>query len=124
MLRSVIIVFMLLSTAVQAQYRTRQSQLHQTSYLYNRLETLKKQSSEVAFNNFQTTPVFINYGGYWRGLMLRDTSQNGIFTSTYFYDVQGNLRETKSYLNIKNTNWSIQISPQRQARPSFVLWVR
>jgi hypothetical protein len=55
--------------------------------------------------------------GYWQGLVFTKTSRDKFFASTYFYDMQGNLRGTKSYFNIKKrgqqTNWKIQIPSQR-----------
>ena len=61
--------------------------------------------------------------GYWRGLTFTDVSPNKFFESAYFYDSQGNLRETKSYFNIKKkgqlTNWSILI-PTHRSSPAFV----
>lgn len=61
--------------------------------------------------------------GYWQGLVFTKISRDKFFASTYFYDMQGNLRETKSYFNIKRrgrlTNWKIQF-PSRRTSPVLV----
>lgn len=60
---------------------------------------------------------------YWQGLAFTRTSPDKFFASTYYYDMQGNLRETCSYFNIKRrgqlTNWKIQI-PTRYRSPVLV----
>jgi len=67
---------------------------------------------------------FSGAGGYWRGLSIRDISRDKFFESTYYYDMQGNLRETRSFFNIKRkgqiTNWRIQVPTYRQSSPVFV----
>lgn len=53
-------------------------------------------------------------GAYWQGLVFTRTSPGKFFASTYYYDQQGNLRETRSFFNIRRrgqfTNWKIQFS--------------
>ena len=53
-------------------------------------------------------------GAYWQGLVFTRTSPGRYFASTYYYDQQGNLRETRSFFNIRRrgqfTNWKIQFS--------------
>lgn len=69
-----------------------------------------------------------NYGqGYWQGLEFKKSSPDKFFESTYRYDMQGNLRETRSYFNIKRngqlTKWSILIPTNRNS-PAFVHTLR
>ena len=53
-------------------------------------------------------------GSYWQGVVFTRTSPGKYFASTYYYDQQGNLRETRSFFNIRRrgqfTNWKIQFS--------------
>jgi len=69
------------------------------------------------FTIFQS--AFKEMGGYWRGLALTQNSMDRRFTSTYFYDMQGNLVETKSYFNIikkgkQSPRVSFQVLPSGQ----------
>ncbi|MDV3309219.1 MAG: hypothetical protein LOY03_10435 [Cyclobacteriaceae bacterium] len=62
-------------------------------------------------------------GSYWQGLVFTRTSPGKFFASTYYYDQQGNLRETRSFFNIRRrgqfTNWKIQFSSLYKS-PVFV----
>ena len=115
-----------------SQYRT-----HPSASLENNLEALSVQSKELAFTKLAITPQFVQYSttvltngnGYWKGLGITSTSSNGLFSTKYLYDVQGNLRETKTFLHIKSkgvkTNWSIQYlntgdNRYRRSGPLFV----
>lgn len=115
-----------------SQYRTHPSTLPE-----NKFEMLSVQSKKLAFSKLAITPQFVQYStavfnngdGYWKGLGITSTSSNGFFSTNYLYDVQGNLRETKTFLHIKSkgvkTNWSIQYlntgdNRNRRSGPLFV----
>jgi hypothetical protein len=60
---------------------------------------------------------------YWEGTSYTSYSENGRLRATHSFDIQGQLRESRTYLSLRKTgalsNWSIQIIPQRN-RPLFV----
>jgi hypothetical protein len=80
-------------------------------------------------------PVFTNLpmGGntasstYWEGVSYTSYSENGRFRSTHSFDVQGQLRETRTSFSLKKngtlSKWCVQFSPQR-TRPLFVYTIR
>jgi hypothetical protein len=79
----------------------------------------------------RTTPVFVTFTGsdtqstfgYWMGSSITRYSANGRFTSTNVFDVNGQLRETRSSIRLQKkgilSSWKVQFSPQR-SRPLFI----
>ena len=61
---------------------------------------------------------------YWEGRSYTSYSQNGRLSSTYSFDVQGQLRETRTSLLIKKSgvfsNWRLQFAPQQNHKALFV----
>jgi hypothetical protein len=54
---------------------------------------------------------------YWQGMTYTRYSVNGRFKSTYLFDVQGTLRESRASYSLKKSGilsyWRVQFSPQR-----------
>jgi hypothetical protein len=60
---------------------------------------------------------------YWQGGSYTSYSENGRYSSSYSYDVLGQIRESRASYKLKKNGalsyWHIQFSPQR-TRPLFV----
>ena len=61
---------------------------------------------------------------YWEGLTYTNFSENGRLSSTYSFDMQGQLRETRTSILLRKSgafsNWTIQFAPQRSNKALFV----
>jgi hypothetical protein len=62
-------------------------------------------------------------GAYWQGSSYTSYSENGRVTSTYTFDTQGQLRESKTSVSLRKRGmlsyWQVQFSPQR-SRPLLI----
>ncbi|HEY4654228.1 MAG TPA: hypothetical protein VIH22_06925 [Cyclobacteriaceae bacterium] len=127
MVRILCVFIFLTSVVVQAQVRGKYTALPPE------LGNFEKSEWHSGYERLSYKPVFAPFlalyqlpgrgEAYWQGLVITRTSPGKFFASTYFYDVQGNLRETRSYFNIKKrgqlTNWKIQI-PSQHTSPVLV----
>jgi hypothetical protein len=70
-----------------------------------------------------STPAF----NYWQGASFTSYSENGRIVSTNSFDVQGQLRETRTSFILRKrgllSNWRVQISSQRN-RPYFIYTIQ
>jgi hypothetical protein len=94
---------------------------------------MQKAGSDLSW--VRTTPVLTTVSSdlsvpavtYWQGMSYTRYSANGRFRSTYLFDVQGTLRESRASYSLKKTgilsNWRVQFSPQRN-RPQFIYTIR
>jgi hypothetical protein len=82
----------------------------------------------------KSAPLFTNLPAgnipsstYWEGVSYTSYSENGRFTSTHSFDVQGQLRESRASFSLKKSGvlskWRVQFSAQR-TRPLFVYTIR
>jgi hypothetical protein len=90
-----------------------------------------KMKESPAFAWRQVTPSLVNFQGsdthasfsYWVGSSYTSYSENGRFSSTHLFDVQGRLRESRASVSLRKSGplsyWRVQISPQRH-RPLFI----
>jgi hypothetical protein len=92
---------------------------------------LQRQEPLASKSWIRSTPVFAlpstDYANatapYWQGVTYTRYSEDGRFKSTYLFDVQGTLRESRASYSLKKSGilsyWRVQISPQR-SRPQFI----
>lgn len=119
-------LFLSVSCAVYAQAkRATNAHLSGKNFL-----SLRWKENDTRLSFRQTyAPYVVQYrspdrtGVYWQGIVFTRTSPGKFFASTYYYDQQGNLRETRSFFNIRRrgqfTNWKIQFSSLYKS-PVFV----
>lgn len=125
-------VSLTLSMTSFAQFNSRNSMSGEMIQKINDLNALNISRSSIAYR-VARAPLYTiyqsgNYGlGYWQGLEFKKSSADKFFETTYRYDMQGNLRETRSMFNIKRkgqlTKWSILIPTSRNS-PAFVHTLR
>lgn len=125
-------VSLTLSLTSLAQFNSRRSMSREMIQKIDDLNAFNISQSSIAYG-VARAPIYTiyqssNYGpGYWQGLEFKKSSSDKFFESTYRYDMQGNLRETRSYFNIKRngqlTKWSILIPTNRNS-PAFVHTLR
>ncbi|HEX5172383.1 MAG TPA: hypothetical protein VFW11_24575 [Cyclobacteriaceae bacterium] len=125
---SLLIMLTLISLPAIGQYNFRNSVNAEMNSTVSNLNAINIANSGKAYE-VALAPIYTifrsgYYGfGYWQGLAFTKISPDKFFESTYFYDMQGNLRETRSYFNIKRkgqvTNWSI-LMPTYRGSPAFV----
>lgn len=130
LLLAILLVF--LSMTSFAQFNSRRSINREMIQKISELNTLNISQSGIVYK-VARAPIYTiyqsgNYGlGYWQGLEFKKSSSDKYFETTYRYDMQGNLRETRSYFNIKRkgqlTKWSILIPTNRNS-PAFVHTLR
>jgi hypothetical protein len=101
----------------------------------DRLNFLRMQSTHSGSSWIKSTPYLTTIssdqsastGTFWHGMTYTSYSVNGRFRSTYLFDVQGVLRESRASYSLKKSgmlsHWRVQFSPQR-SRPMFTYTIR
>jgi hypothetical protein len=129
MMRSLLLILMFcLSLSAVAQFNGRRNVSYKKTQTVDYINTFNIANTDLIYR-VARMPIYTlsrsgNSGtGYWQGLAVKEISPDKFFESTYHYDTQGNLRETRSYFNIKRkgqlTKWSILI-PTYGGSPAFI----
>jgi hypothetical protein len=120
------------SIAAVAQFNGRRNVTYQMKKTVDQFKTFNIANTELIYQGARVPAYTMfrpgTYGiGYWQGVAVKEVSPDKFFESTYHYDMQGNLRETRSYFNIKRkgqlTKWSILI-PTVGGSPAFIHTLR
>jgi hypothetical protein len=124
MKKAMFLFFIVISLSAHAQFQdlpgTRSSFLG--FFRMKPIPPLRWLRTAPRFNQVSTNTMQNAYS-YWLGASYTSYSENGRFSATHLWDVQGRLRESRASFSLKKNGalswWRVQISPQR-TRPLVI----
>jgi hypothetical protein len=116
-----VVVFVLTSAGLQAQFRMKET---------SALHILRAKEKFPSYQSVRCTPFIQNMSTdyaaaalFWQGASYTNYSENGRLRSTHTFDVHGQLRETRASFSLKKRGllslWRIQVSSRRNS-PLFI----
>lgn len=122
----ILLLMIIGSINTQAQFKTKDKGNSLTSFF-------RMDSDFSGFREMKSAPRFSTVFGnssalsYWQGVSYTSYSENRRISGIHSFDVQGQLRESRTQFLLKKrgifSKWSVQFSPQR-SRPFFVYTIK